>query len=185
MRRIKAFNFLTCNGFYKGVNEDTSWHFHGEEGNEYSEEQLKSGNILLFGRKTYEMMYSFWPTKMAAELYPFVAEKMNSSEKIVLSNSLTKAEWNNTSILNGNGIQKISELKSTKGNDFTILGSGSVITQLADAGLIDTYELMIDPFAIGNGTPFLNNIKRKLELRLSDTRIFRKSGIVLLTYQQI
>ncbi|MFA6946444.1 MAG: hypothetical protein WC220_11145 [Pedobacter sp.] len=61
MRKITAFIFLTINSCYKGLNEDISWHIHGEEGNEFSENQLKADNILLFGRKTYEMMISFWP----------------------------------------------------------------------------------------------------------------------------
>ena len=76
MRKITAFNFISINGFYKGSGEDTSWHEHGAEGNAFSEAQLEKGDILLFGRKTYELMKSFWPTKIAHETFPRVAEMM-------------------------------------------------------------------------------------------------------------
>jgi dihydrofolate reductase len=79
-------------------------------------------------------------------------------------------------------IQEIEKLK--RGNkDMTILGSGSIVTQCAEHGLIDTYQIMIDPVAIGEGKPMFSGMKHKLELELTDSRIF-KSGVVLLTYRQ-
>lgn len=182
MRKIISFNFLTVNGYFKGLNDDTSWHLHNEEANEFSEKQLEADNILLFGRKTYDMMSGFWPTKMAYDSIPKVAERMNSSEKIVLSNSLTNASWQNTKVLTGNTIDQIRYLKSTPGKNITILGSGTVITQLTDAGLIDEYEFLIDPLAIGEGTPLFGNIKNKLELTLIEVKPFQKSGMILLKY---
>lgn len=184
MRTISAFNFLTLNGYYKGANHDISWHQHGDEGREYSEKQLESNNILLFGRKTYEIMNSFWPTKMAYDMYPKIAEKMNNAEKIVLSNSQTNALWNNTKILSGNAIDQIRQLKNTPGKNITILGSGSVITQLSENALIDEYEFWIDPLAIGTGTSVFENIKVKIELTIKDCILFPKSGAVLLKYSR-
>lgn len=175
---------MTINGYFKGLNDDISWHIHGEEGNEFSENQLEADNILLFGRKTYEMMSSFWPTKMAYDNFPKVAERMNNSEKIVLTNSLTKADWQNTTILTGNTVDQIRQLKDTPGKNITILGSGTIITQLTDAGLIDEYEFLIDPIAIGKGTSIFENINTKLDLTLIDSKIFKKSGAVLLTYRR-
>lgn len=184
MRKITAFIFLTMNGYYKGLNEDISWHMHGDEGNEFSENQLQADNILLFGRRTYEMMMSFWQTKMAYDSYPKVAGRMNNSEKVVLSNSLLEAEWQNTKILSGNAIEQIRKLKNTVGKNITILGSGTIINQLTDAGLIDEYEFLIDPVAIGNGTALFENISTKIELSLIDNKIFKKSGAVLLVYRR-
>jgi dihydrofolate reductase len=184
MRKITAFCFLTINGYFKGLNDDISWHLHGEEGNAFSEQQLQADNILLFGRKTYEMMYSFWLSKMAFDAFPKVAEGMNQSEKIVLSNSLTNTNWKNTSIISGHAMDQIGQLKSTSGKNITILGSGTVVTQLTDAGLIDEYQLMIDPLAIGKGTPLFENIHHQLDLTLIDHQLFQKSGTVLLTYKR-
>ena len=182
MRKINAFNFVTLNGFFKGPNEDISWHRHGAEENEYSVEGLKSGNTLLFGRVTYEMMFSFWPTPDAIRNFPIVAEGMNSADKIVFSRTLKKAEWNNTRLVKDNIVEEIRRMKGMPGHDMTLLGSGSIMTQYAEQGLIDEYQIMVDPVVISNGTPIFKDIKQKLDLKLTMTRTL-KSGVVLLCYQ--
>ena len=182
MRKLSAYNFLTLNGFYKGPGNDTSWHKHGAEENEYASDSLKSDNILLFGRVTYELMASYWPTPFAIENDPAVAKGMNDAEKIVFSNTMKNAGWNNTRIISGNILDEMKKLKQTPGKDLTILGSGSIITQFADAGLIDGYEIMIDPVALGDGTPIFKGIKHQLDLKLTNSHMF-KSGVVLLSYE--
>lgn len=184
MRTLSSFTFLSLDGYYKGVDEDISWHRHGEEEAKFSAESAQSNNILLFGRKTYEMMASFWPTPMASEQFPEVAKGMNDAKKIVVSKSLTKADWANTSIINGNLAEEIKQLKQTASNNITILGSGSIVTQLAAENLIDEYQLMIDPVAIGNGTPLFKGLTTPMNLQLKDSRIF-KSGVLLLTYKPL
>lgn len=77
---------------------------------------------------------------------------------------------------------KLKKLKKVPGKKLTLLGSGSILTQLAEENLVDEYQLMIDPVAIGKGTPAFNNIKHNLTLKLKATKAF-KSGVVLLTYQ--
>jgi dihydrofolate reductase len=109
---------------------------------------------------------------------------MNESEKIVFSRSLKNAEWNNTKIVRENMIEVVRDLKASPGNDMVILGSGSIVTQLADAGLVDTFQFLIDPVAIGSGTPIFKDLTKKLDLKLVQSRIF-KSGAVLLTYKTI
>jgi dihydrofolate reductase len=68
MAKIIAYNFITLDGYYKGPNEDISWHKHGKEESAYSEEMLALDNVLIFGRKTFENMASFWPTSFASEM---------------------------------------------------------------------------------------------------------------------
>jgi dihydrofolate reductase len=183
MRKLTAYNFLTLNGFFKGPNEDTGWHTHGQEEARYSEEALaQDKNILFFGRKTYEMMAGFWPTPQAKELFPKVAAGMNKAEKIVFSESPFEPEWENTQVISGDIVKKIREIKKSPGKDMTILGSGSLINLLTDHGLIDEYQFMIDPVAIPDGTPVFKNIKQKLDLRLTGSKVFN-SGVVLLNYQ--
>ncbi|WP_417236952.1 dihydrofolate reductase family protein [Bizionia paragorgiae] len=183
MRTLNSFTFITLNGYYKGKNEDTSWHKHGGEESQYSQESLQADNILLFGRTTYEMMYSFWPTPMAAEIFPEVAAGMNRAEKIVFSNSLQSADWNNSRIIRGNIAEEIRLLKTIPGKDLTILGSGSIVSQFSDAGLIDSYQILIDPLVLSEGTSLFDKLKKRLELKLVDSRIF-DSGSVLLKYQK-
>lgn len=183
MRKLTAFNFVTLDGYYKGPEEDISWHNHGIEETRYSEEMLSLGNILLFGRKTYEQMVYFWTSKMAKEIFPKVAEGMNNSEKIVFSTQTEPDEiWVNTRFISGNIAESIKQLKQTPGMDLTILGSGSIITQLANENLIDEYQLMIDPFAIGQGVRLFEGLKQNLKLKLIGVRTF-SGGSVLIEYK--
>lgn len=182
MRKLSSFNFITLNGFLSDNHGDISWHMHGPEENQYASDSLKAGNTLLFGRKTYEMMASYWPTPAAAENDPAVAEGMNRADKIVISQSLKKAEWLNTSIISNNATEEIRKLKQLPGSNLTLLGSGTILTLLADAGLVDEYLIMIDPVAIGSGVSVFSNIKHSLNLKLLEVKTF-KSGVVLLRYK--
>ena len=183
MRKISVFNFATLNGYFEGPKKaDISWHMHGGEENEYSVEMLKSGNTLLFGRVTYEMMASFWPTPEALRTSPVVAEGMNKAEKIVFSRTLKKVSWSNSRLLKDNIVEEIRNMKQIPGKDMALLGSGSILTQFAEQGLIDEYQIMVDPVALGGGTPLFKGMKQKLNLKLTTTKVF-KSGVVLLCYQ--
>jgi len=182
MRKVTVFNFITLNGYFKGPNGDISWHKHGAEENEYAAEMLKSGNTLLFGRVTYEMMASYWPTPIAIKNDPIVAEGMNNADKIVFSKTLKKVEWSNTRIVKDNIEEEIKKMKQMPGKDMTLLGSGTILTQFAEQSLIDEYQIMVDPVVIGDGTPILKGIRNKLDLKLTSTKTF-KSVVVLLCYQ--
>lgn len=183
MRKLGMYNFVTLNGFYKGPQGDISWARHNDpEAHEFAVENSKSDSILIFGRVTYQMMAGFWPSSMALENDPVMAKSMNESEKIVFSNTLDKAEWNNTTLIKGDVVEEIKKLKQMPGPDMTILGSGSIVSQLAQHGLIDEYQYMVYPVAIGEGTPIFKGVSGQLNLKLTKTRTF-KSGAVLLCYQ--
>lgn len=182
MRTLTAFTFISLNGYYKGAEENVEWHSHGAEEIEFSQHQLQKGNTLLFGRKTYEMMKSFWVSPMAYELFPTVAMRINQAEKVVYSNTIESSDWNNTTILKGDIVAEIKALKKTAGNDLTILGSGSLVKQLTEAGLIDEYEFMIDPVLLGSGSTLFEGISKEVNLQLSDARVFKQSGVLLLSY---
>lgn len=126
-------------------------------------------------------MYSFWPGSMAYDLYPKVAKGMNEAEKIVLSNTLTTADWSNTTILSDDAIEQLRKLKSTPGKDLTILGSGSLVDQLTSARLIDRYEILLDPVVIPRGTGIFQHLQHNVQLKLEHSQSFR-NGAVLLTY---
>lgn len=184
MGRVIVFNFVTLNGYFKGPKGDISWHQHGAEENEYAGEMLKSGNTLLFGRVTYEMMASYWPTPNAIKNDPIVAKGMNNADKIVFSRTLKKIEWNNTKLVKENIGEEVKKMKQIPGKDMTLLGSGSILTQFADQGLIDEYQIMVDPIALGDGTPIFKDIKHKVDLKLTKTKTF-KTGVVLLCYEPV
>ncbi len=182
MATLSSFMFLSLDGYYKGLNEDISWHHHGEEEGQFSADSLQSENALLFGRKTFEMMASFWPTEMAAQQFPEVAKGMNKAKKYVVSNIIQKTDWNNTEIISGDFITEIKKLKQNSTNGITILGSGQLLTALAAESLVDEYDIMIDPVAIGAGTSLFTGLTTPLQLQLTGTRTF-KSGVVLHNYK--
>ncbi|MBP9211393.1 MAG: dihydrofolate reductase [Bacteroidetes bacterium] len=180
MAKLSVFNFMTLNGFYKGADDGIQWHRHGAEESDYAKQGANSGSTLLFGRRTYEMMASFWPTPMAAQMQPEMAKGMNASPKIVFSRTLQHAAWQNTRIVATDPAGEIQRLKK-EGKNMTILGSGSIVTLCAEHGLVDEYKFMIDPVLIGNGTPVARTLSRTVDLVLISTRAF-SSGVVLLTY---
>lgn len=182
MRQLNSFIFLSLDGFYKDPHDNISWHHHGEEENQYAEESLKSNHILLFGRVTFEMMANFWTGAEAFRLFPGLAEGMNRAEKIVFSNTLQNVDWQHTTIWSGDILDKVKKLKSTPGKSFSMLGSGSIVRLFADAGLIDQYEVIVDPVAIGKGVSLFGGIQKKLEMDLIGSRRF-SNGSVLLTYR--
>lgn len=182
MRKLTVYNFITLDGYFKGPNGDLSWHHHGGEESEFASDSAGQGNTLVFGRVTYDMMASYWPTPMAIEQNKSIAEGMNRSEKIVFSQTLKKASWENTTIIRGDAVAEMKKLKKTEGSDMTILGSGSIISLFAAHGLVDAYQFMLDPVAIGKGTSIFTGISRKLDLKLTHSKVF-KSGVILLGYE--
>jgi dihydrofolate reductase len=118
---------------------------------------------------------------MAYKMDPATAKGMNESEKIVFSKTLKSSNWNNTRVINKDLISEIKKLKKTSKKDLTILGSGSLIKQLSEHKLIDEYQIMLDPTAIGAGETLFKNIKNKLDLKLQKSKVF-KSGVILLIY---
>ena len=115
-------------------------------------------------------MASYWPTDMAMQNDPTVAEGMNNADKIVISRTMKKADWKNTKIISTNVVEEIKRLKELPGSDITMLGSGSILSLLAENNLVDDYQIMIDPVAIGSGTAIFQGIKLPLNLKLTTVK---------------
>jgi dihydrofolate reductase len=184
MKKLSVFNFLSLDGYYKGVNEDISWHRHGDEEAAYAAEGAQTESILLFGRKTFEMMASYWPTPQGLKDNPAVADGMTKSQKIVISRTLNAVAWQNTRIVKDNMLDEVRKLKETGDKDITVLGSGSIVTQLADAGLIDLFQFMIDPVVLGQGVSVFHGVSQRLNLQLTKSKRF-SSGVVLTEYEPL
>ncbi len=181
MRKVFMFNLVTLNGFFEGPNQDISWHHVDEQFNEFAVDQLHEIGILLFGRVTYHLMASYWPTELAKTDDPVVAGLMNDMPKIVFSKTLDKAEWENSKLVKGNAADEVSKLKQQPGKDIAIFGSSNLAVTLAERDLIDEYRILVNPVFLGEGTPLLKGIKNNIELKLLQARTF-ESGNVLLSY---
>jgi dihydrofolate reductase len=124
-------------------------------------------------------MASYWPTPHAAQNFPIVAQGMNSMPKVVFSRTLDKATWNNTKLVKSGVAAEIRKMKSEPGPGMVILGSGSIVSQLAEEGLIDEYQMVVNPTALGKGRTMFDGIKEKLSLKLTGTRAFGNGNVVL------
>ena len=184
VRKVISFNMITANGFFEGPNQDISWHNVDQEFNEFAMKQLRSVDMILFGRVTYQLMANYWPTQAAIESDPIIAKKMNAMPKIVFSKTLDKAEWNNTRLIRGNIAKEISYLKGLPGKNLIIFGSSDLTVVMAQMGLVDEFRIMVNPAVIGSGKPFLNGIEGKINLKLLRAKTFH-SGNILLYYQPV
>ncbi len=180
MRKLRVFESVSIDGYFTDDHDDISWTHAGGKDAEFADwigGNASSGGELLFGRKTYQMMEAFWPTPVAAQQMPAVAKGMNAARKYVASRTIQPA-WNNTQLLKGDLVAAVRELKANRGPDITVLGSGSVAAQLAEAELVDEYQLVIIPVALGGGRSVF---AKRRPLRLLDERAFR-CGNVVVTY---
>ena len=179
MRKLFSFNMISLDGFFEGPDHDINWHSVDEEFNEFAVEQTSSLDMILFGRRTYQLMESYWPTNAAIADDPEIANLMNSLPKIVFSRTLQTADWNNTRLINDNAADEIMKLKRQPGRDLAIFGSADLIASLMD--VIDEHRVMISPLLLRSGTPLFKETGKPLKLKLASTRAFR-NGNILLTY---
>jgi dihydrofolate reductase len=153
MSKLRVFESISVDGYFTDANGDLGWAHAGDKDSEFADwvnANASAGGALLFGRKTFELMASFWPTPMAARQMPAVAKGMNAARKYVASTTI-EPTWNNTHLLKGDLIKAVRALKAGDGSGVTVLGSGSVVAQLGEAGLVDEYQFVIIPVALGKG----------------------------------
>jgi len=180
MPKLIAYNAVSLDGYFTDANGDMSWaHKKDPEWQAFVSENASGGGQLLFGRVTYDLMASFWPTLLAAQSNPIVVERMNSLRKFVFSTTLDKVTWNNTTLLKGDLTTEVRRLKREPGPNMVIMGSGSIVAQLADAGLIDEYQIVLNPLVVGNGRTLFEGVKKQLPMKLAKSRAFGNGNIVL------
>jgi dihydrofolate reductase len=183
MGKLIVFNQVSLDGFIADANGDMSWaHQDDAEWNEFVAGNASHGSQLVLGRVTYEMMASFWPTPQALASMPAVAERMNMMTKILFSRTLHEASWQNTMLVKGDIATEMRRIKETSKADMTILGSGSIVSQLSQAGLIDEYQIIINPVVLGQGKSMFETVQKPLNLTQTKTRTFG-NGNVLLCYE--
>lgn len=186
MGKLIAFNHVTLDGYFTDKNGDMSWaHRMDPEWNAFVAENASSsgGGVFLFGRVTYQMMAGYWPTPMAIESNPVVAERMNSAPKVVFSRTLDSASWNNTRLVKENMAAEVRKLKEEREEGLMIFGSGTIVSQLAQGGLIDEYQLVLNPLVLGKGRTLFETLEERLTLELTKSRTFG-NGNVFLTYER-
>jgi dihydrofolate reductase len=185
MRKLVVFNSVTLDGYFVDSKGDMSWaHKNDDEWNAFVGENASGSGMLVFGRITYELMASYWPTPMALQNSPVVAKGMNAMPKIVFSRTLDSASWSNTKLLKGDLATEVRKLKQEPGPAMVILGSGTIVSQLAQQNLIDEYQIALSPSVLGQGRTMFEGVKQKLNFKLTNSRAFR-NGNIFLCYQPL
>ncbi len=177
MRKVIMWNLVTLDGFFEGAKSwdlgfhDSVW---GEELEQYSLEQSKSTDTLLFGRATYQGMASYWPSAKDK-----IADFMNRVPKVVFSRTLKKAEWNNTRLVKDDAEKEVAKLKQQPGKNIFIFGSAKLAASLSRAGLIDEYDICIAPVVLGGGAPLFKTDSAGMKLKLLEARPLKSGGVIL------
>ncbi len=184
MRKISVFNSVSLDGYFCDANAGMDFAHNPRpdpEWDAFVAGNASGGGMLLFGRITYEMMVSYWPTPLAAQQMPVVAEGMNNRSKIVFSRTMEQALWKNTRLVKGDIIQEMQRMKNEPGEDMTILGSGSIVSQFTSHGLINEFQIVVVPVVLGKGRTLFEGITGQVNLQLTHSRSFI-NGNVVLTY---
>jgi dihydrofolate reductase len=184
LRKVIASPFVTLDGFIAGPAGELDWSV-GDEA--FDREQLpvllSRVDTILLGRLTYQALATYWPFASAED--DRIAERMNTIPKLVFSGTLAEAPWghfNNARVVTDDPDEAVAKLKQQSGKDLVIFGSGRLVSELAQAGLIDEYQLRVNPVVLGSGKRLFGDLKERVKLKLLDSRT-SPSGVVVLHYQ--
>ncbi len=185
MRKIISFMHISLDGFVAGPNGEMDWINVNEEIFDHVGRRIKEGDTALYGRVTYQMMESYWPTaanKPDASKHDIEHSKWYSKvHKIVLSKTMKDEDLANVTVINDNLLNRVHELKEQKGSDILLFGSPRATHSLIEKNLIDGYWLFVNPVILGNGIPLFKNIRDRVKLKLLTTRQF-ECGVTELSY---
>ena len=180
MRKLVVFDHMSLDGYFVGTHGDMSWaHKHDAEWQAFVADNAGGEAALVFGRITYELMAGYWATPQALADNRAVAEAMNKLPKIVFSRTLARAAWNNTTLISTDVAEATRTLKAETGPDLVILGSGTIVSQLTGARLIDEYQIVVNPIVLGEGRTLFEGIPDRRTLQLIRTRAFGNGNVVL------
>jgi dihydrofolate reductase len=191
MRKIISLTHLSLDGFASDLNDSLDWISYDEELESYAHSLQPQTDAVIWGRKTYEGMASYWLTVPGdPESTPAAREHaqwLDDSTKIVVSRTLDRVAWGdaqNSIVISDNIAEEINKLKQQPGKDIWFLGSTNLAQTFMQLDLIDEYRVNINPTVLGEGKPFFANVNRTIPLNLLDSRTL-KSGVVLLRYEPV
>ncbi|MEJ5960857.1 dihydrofolate reductase family protein [Pedobacter immunditicola] len=176
MRKIILSMMLSLDSYIEAPGNDIDWHVWDDEMEDYMLRFFETVDTIVLGRKTYELMVGYWPSARGE-----LAHFMNETPKIVFSRTLQELEWN-SSLRTAIDPEEINQLKQQSGKNLVIFGGADLATAFIENNLIDEYQLIINPVALGNGTPLFKNLPQQCSFKLTKAKVFN-CGNVLLHYQ--
>ena len=186
MRRIISFMHISLDGFVAGPNGEMNWIKADQEIFDYVGKRISKGDTALYGRVTYQMMESYWPTagdKTTATKHDIEHSKWyNKVHKIVLSKTIENAGLINTTIISDNLPDIINEVKQQTGEDILLFGSPTATHSLIQQNLIDGFWLFVNPIILGQGIPLFADINDTIKLKLLPATRQFTCGVTELNY---
>jgi dihydrofolate reductase len=181
MRKIVVSAWVTLDGVFDADIMD-QWFipYDSQARQEYIREGILACDAILLGRVTYEMLAPYWSSLKKNEMG--IADKLNSLPKYVVSSTLKKAKWNNSTIIKENIVEEISRLKQQPGTEIQIEGSATLVQSLMEANLIDEYRFLVHPVIMGSRKRFFKDGMHTAGLKLVKTQTL-DSGVILLCYE--
>ena len=181
MGNIIVFENVSVDGYFADEQGGIGWATPDADIMKESVKAQKSVGLFMFGRVTYDMMARFWPTPAGKAASPAYAHILNSTPKVTISQAMKKAEWSSTTIMNELTTESITRLKEEQKKDIMIFGSGTIVSKLTELGLVDEYQLVINPVILGTGKVLFHDMRTRVNLILKKSTAF-KSGVVLQQY---
>jgi dihydrofolate reductase len=186
MRHLIFFMHTSLDGFVAGPNGEMNWIKVDEEMFDFVATMTGKADTALYGRVTYEMMQSYWPTAgeqpNASKHDKEHSAWYNKVPKIVLSKTLNKKGLENTTVINDHLADSINKIKKQDGKNIIIFGSPRASQSLLSEGLIDEFWLFVNPIILGQGMPLFKNVTETTKLRLVETKTF-SCGVIALHYE--
>jgi dihydrofolate reductase len=173
---------VSVDGYVEGPNQELDWHNVDDEFNAYAAETLKKSEVLIMGRKTYELMASYWPTSTDND--PDVTFQMNETPKLVFSRTLKHLEWKTARLATGSIAEEVARLKSAPGDGLMWVGGSELASAFLEEGLLDEIRVILTPMLLGSGHAVFGDIKRRHELKRVSTKSFA-SGNLLVIYEPV
>ena len=178
MKKVIFQMSVSLDGYFEGPNGELDWHVVDEEFNDFAIETLKATEVLIMGRKVYELMASYWPN---APEDSGVRDLMNGTPKLVFSRTLNEVPWENSRLAAGSIAEEVAPLRQMPGNGLLGLGGSCLAESFLDLGLIDEIRLIVTPVLLGAGRTVFDGISKRCHLKPLSTKQF-DSGNLLLTY---
>jgi dihydrofolate reductase len=183
MRKLVVWNLMTLDGYFEGAKPwDIDFHnlAWGPELERYSERWAEEGDLLVFGRKTYEGMAAYWPK---AEGEGKIKAFMNGVAKIAVSRTMKEAGWSNCRVVS-DPVAELTRLKAEHGKAILVFGSAELTDTLLKAGLADEIRVCVVPVLLGEGNPLFKPGGEQRRLKLLDV-MSTAGGSVILRYQPV
>jgi len=187
MRKLVLFAHISLDGFAGDIHGGLNFLSYNHELQQFAGELVKTVGSPVYGKNTYHLMEGYWPTVLdnpnASEHELEHARWVQQIPKIVFSTTLPGADWNNTTLIKDNVVEKVNKLKQQPGKDLVIFGSPGLAKSLMNLGLIDAYKLTLHPVILGEGISLFDSNTKMSNLKLLESKTLG-SGVLTLHYEK-